>query len=126
VTGSQLAATFNQYFKQSKKVHPPNVARDLRSAKAQNPAPVGEDKGLWYLTNEGERQAAQLIKNVINTPESRPLCGCYPSRPSALICLRSIPTSQILPVRNTICNSGLQVPDRLLQVFIVDERRNRN
>jgi hypothetical protein len=29
------------------------------------PAPVGEDKGLWYLTNEGDRQAEELVKSVV-------------------------------------------------------------
>ena len=66
VSGPQLAATFNQYFKPAGKVHPPNVTRELNKAKVQNPASVGEDKGLWYLTDEGDRQAQQLIQNVLN------------------------------------------------------------
>ena len=60
VSGPQVAATFNHYFKQAGKVHPPNVSRDLGLAKVANPAPVGEDKGMWYLTDEGDRQAADL------------------------------------------------------------------
>jgi hypothetical protein len=68
VSGPQLAATFNQYFKQSGRVHPPNATRELRSAKAQNPALVGEDKGNFFLTEQGERQAQQLIQNVLNPP----------------------------------------------------------
>lgn len=68
VHGAQLAATFNQNFKQAKTVYPPHVTRDLGNAKVQNPAPVGEQKGLWYLTNEGERQAQQLIQSVLNSP----------------------------------------------------------
>lgn len=66
VSGPQLAATFNQYFKQAKRVHPPLVSRELGKAKVQNPAPVGEDKGLWYLTDEGDRQAQELIDSVVN------------------------------------------------------------
>jgi hypothetical protein len=66
VAGPQVAATFNQYFKQAGKVHPPNVTRELGTAKVQNPAPVGEDKGLWYLTAEGDRQAQVLIQSVLN------------------------------------------------------------
>jgi hypothetical protein len=66
VAGPQVAATFNQYFKQSGKVHPPNVTRELGTAKMQNPAPVGEDKGHWYLTAEGDRQAQALIQSVLN------------------------------------------------------------
>jgi hypothetical protein len=66
VSGPQLVATFNQYFKQSGKIHPPNATRDLGIAKVQNPAPVGEHKGLWYLTDEGKNQAKQLIQNVLN------------------------------------------------------------
>ena len=66
VSGPQLAATFNQYFKPAGKVHPPNVTRELNKAKVQNPAWVGEDKGLWFLTDEGDRQAQQLIQSVLN------------------------------------------------------------
>ncbi len=66
VAGPQVSATFNQYFKQAGKVHPPNVTRELGTAKMQNPAPVGEDKGLWYLTAEGDRQAQVLIQSVLN------------------------------------------------------------
>jgi hypothetical protein len=66
VSGPQVSATFNNYFKQSGRVHPPNVTRDLGIAKIQNPAPVGEEKGMWYLTSEGERQAQLLIQSVLN------------------------------------------------------------
>ena len=66
VSGPQLAATFKQYFKPAGKMHPPHVTRDLSRAKVQNPAPVGEDKGLWFLTDEGDRQAQELIKSVLN------------------------------------------------------------
>lgn len=66
VTGLALAATFNQYFKPSGKLHPPNVTRDLAKLKVQNPAPIGEDKGNYYLTGEGDKQAEALIKAVLN------------------------------------------------------------
>jgi len=66
VSGPQIAATFNDKFKPAGRVHPPNVTRDLGLAKIQNPPPVGEDKVMWYLTNEGDRQAQQLIQNVLN------------------------------------------------------------
>jgi hypothetical protein len=69
ISASQLLATFNENFKQAKTIHPPHLSRDLGSAKVQNPAPVGEHKGMWYLTSEGERQAKELIQNVI-TPAS--------------------------------------------------------
>lgn len=65
VSGPQLAATFNQYFKPSGKLHPPHVSRDLARAKVQNPAPIGEDRGAFYLTDEGDRQAQQLIQSVL-------------------------------------------------------------
>jgi hypothetical protein len=68
VSGPQVSATFNHYFKQAGKVHPPNVTRDLGLAKVANPASVGEDKGMWYLTDEGDRQAAVLIQSVLNPP----------------------------------------------------------
>lgn len=66
VGGPELAATFNDKFKSAGKLHPPHVTRDLAKLKATNPAPVGEDKNLWYLTDEGDRQAQQLIQNVLN------------------------------------------------------------
>lgn len=64
VSGPQLAATFNSSFKASGKLHPPHVTRDLAKEKIKNPTPIGEDKGLYYLTDEGKRQAQQLIENV--------------------------------------------------------------
>jgi len=64
VSGPQLAATFNSSFKASGKLHPPHVTRDLAKEKIKNPAPIGEDKGLYYLTDEGKRQAQQLIESV--------------------------------------------------------------
>ena len=66
VSGPVLAATFNQYFKAAGKVHPPLVTRELAKAKVQNPAAIGEDKGGFYLTDEGEKQAEALIKAVLN------------------------------------------------------------
>lgn len=66
MSGPALAATFNQYFKTVGKLHPPNVTRDLAKLKVQNPAPIGEDKGNYYLTAEGDRQAETLIKAVLN------------------------------------------------------------
>jgi hypothetical protein len=66
VSGPVLAATFNQYFKPAGKLHPPNVTRDLAKLKVQNPAPIGEDKGNYYLTGEGDKQAEALIKAVLN------------------------------------------------------------
>ena len=61
----QLSATFNNYFKGSGKIYPPRVSRDLARVKVANPSPIGEDKGLWYLTDEGDRQAQELIRNVM-------------------------------------------------------------
>lgn len=66
VSGPVLAVTFNQYFKTAGKLHPPNVTRDLAKLKVQNPAPIGEDKGNYYLTGEGDKQAETLIKAVLN------------------------------------------------------------
>ena len=66
VSGPQIAATFNQHFKQAGKVHPPLVSRELGKAKIQTPAPVGEDRGIWFLTDEGDRQAQALIQGVLN------------------------------------------------------------
>jgi hypothetical protein len=69
IAAPQLLATFNENFKQAKTIHPPHLSRDLGSAKVQNPAPVGEHKGMWYLTDEGDRQAKELIQSV-TTPAS--------------------------------------------------------
>lgn len=66
VSGPVLAATFNFYFKAAGRIHPPHVTRDLARAKVQNPAPIGEDKGNYYLTDEGGKQAQQLIQNALN------------------------------------------------------------
>ncbi len=67
VSGPQIAATYNDKFKQAGKLHPPNVTRDLGLAKVQNPPPVGQDKDLWYLTNEGDRKAQELVQSVTMT-----------------------------------------------------------
>jgi len=64
-TAPQLVATFKHHFKAAGKLHPPHVTRELTKAKGDNPAPIGEDSGQWFLTDEGERQAKQLIKTVI-------------------------------------------------------------
>jgi hypothetical protein len=68
VSGPQLTATFNQYFKQAGKIHPPHVPRDLGRAKVQNPSPLVEDKGLWSLTTHGESEAQKLIQSLLNSP----------------------------------------------------------
>ncbi|HKV93740.1 MAG TPA: hypothetical protein VJW20_14425 [Candidatus Angelobacter sp.] len=68
VSGPQIAATFNHYFKQTGRIHPPLVTRELGKAKVQNPAPVGEDKGMYYLTSEGDKQAQKLVQDALNPP----------------------------------------------------------
>jgi hypothetical protein len=65
-SGPQLAATFNQGFKQAGKIHPSHVTMHLGRAKMQNPPPIGQDKDNYFLTNEGEKQAEQLIQSVLN------------------------------------------------------------
>lgn len=69
-TAAQLVATCNQQFKAAGKLHPPNVTRELPKAKVLVPAPIGEDKSLWYLTAEGERQAKELVTRALNAPNS--------------------------------------------------------
>jgi hypothetical protein len=66
VAGPQLASTFNQNFKQAGKIHPPHVTMHLGRAKMQNPPPIGQDKDNYFLTNEGDKQAEQLIQNLLN------------------------------------------------------------
>jgi hypothetical protein len=63
---SQLTATFNQQFKSAGKLRASHVSRELGKAKGLNPAPVGEDKERWFLTAEGQRQADELIRSVLN------------------------------------------------------------
>jgi hypothetical protein len=58
-------ATFNEKFKAAGKLHLRNVTRELSKAKVSNPAAVGEDKDLWYLTEEGDRQATTLVAGVL-------------------------------------------------------------
>lgn len=65
-SGPQLAATFNRNFKQAGKIHPPHVTMHLGRSKMQNPSPIGQDKDNYFLTNEGEKQAEQLIQNLLN------------------------------------------------------------
>ena len=67
LSGPQLAATFNQYFKGSGRIHPPHVTMHLNKAKLSNPPPIGEDKGNYYLTDSGDKQAEQLIQAVLNS-----------------------------------------------------------
>jgi|SRR5581483_3831758 len=66
VSGPVLAATFNKYFKPTGRVHPPHVTIKLAKKKMENPTPIGQDKDNYYLTEEGDRQAQQLIQNVLN------------------------------------------------------------
>jgi hypothetical protein len=73
VSSNQLVATYNQHYKASGKLPPNIVSRELAKAKVQNPAWVGEDKTLWYLTDEGERQAQQLVQSVLNPNDSQPI-----------------------------------------------------
>jgi hypothetical protein len=66
ISAAQLTATFNDDFKAAGRLHPPLVTRELTKAKGQNPAPVGEDKEQWFLTDEGDRQAKALVQSVLN------------------------------------------------------------
>jgi hypothetical protein len=66
VSAPQLVGVYNEHFKNAGKLHPPNVTRELAKAKVQNPSAVGEDKGLWLLTDNGERVATELIKSIQN------------------------------------------------------------
>lgn len=62
----RLVDTFNKHFKQSGMITTSNVTRDLGKAKVnETPSPVGEDTtktpSEWYLTQEGEKRAAEMI-----------------------------------------------------------------
>jgi hypothetical protein len=64
-SAAQLVATYNQQFKAAGKFHPPLLSRELSKAKVLSPAPIGEDKDMWYLTAEGERQAKELVGQAL-------------------------------------------------------------
>jgi hypothetical protein len=64
-SAAQIVVTFNEDFKAAGKFHPPLLSRELAKAKVAAPAPVGEDKGQWYLTAEGERQAKELVTEAL-------------------------------------------------------------
>ena len=64
-SATQLVATYNQQFKAAGKFHPPLLSRELSKAKVLSPAPIGEDKDMWYLTAEGERQAKELVAQAL-------------------------------------------------------------
>jgi hypothetical protein len=68
VTAPQLTATWNSQFKAAGKLHPPNVPRELSTAKVSSPAPVGEDKASWFLTDEGKAVAQTLVKEGLGQP----------------------------------------------------------
>jgi hypothetical protein len=68
VGGPCLAATFNQHFKSAGKLHPPNVTRELGRLKSAVPPLVGEDRDLWFLTDEGTRKAQQLVHDALSAP----------------------------------------------------------
>lgn len=61
-SASQLTNTFNAQFKAAGKIHPPHTTRDLGFAKVSSPAPIGEDKGMWFLTDKGKEQAQELVE----------------------------------------------------------------
>ncbi|HSC17978.1 MAG TPA: hypothetical protein VLC74_03595 [Rhizomicrobium sp.] len=65
LTSKQIADTFNKHFKQAGMIMVGNVTRDLGNAKLKKPSPVGEDAthepSGWFLTDEGRRQAQQLV-----------------------------------------------------------------
>lgn len=61
----QIVATFNDQFKAAGKLHPPHVPRELQRAKVEVPTPVGEDKERWYLTDQGERKAQELVAKAL-------------------------------------------------------------
>ena len=62
---NSIAPTFKKHFKQSGKIHPPHVTRELGKAKGQAPALVGEDAAktpsAWYLTDAGKAMGVQLV-----------------------------------------------------------------
>ncbi|QDL99717.1 hypothetical protein FLL57_21445 [Rhodopseudomonas palustris] len=64
-----ISETFNKHFKQAGMVQTGNVGRDLGKLKASSPAPVGEDTTktppVWFLTEEGRRQAQNLVGEAL-------------------------------------------------------------
>lgn len=69
-----IVETFNKHFFEAKTIRVQNVNRDLAVAKSKNKSEVGEDTtthpSRWFLTQEGEKVAAKLITELLNTPPS--------------------------------------------------------
>lgn len=70
VSAPQITQSFNRQFKAAGKLHPPLVSRELARAKVENPALIGEDKDLWYLTSAGQDRAKELISKTLNPSNS--------------------------------------------------------
>lgn len=71
ISGIRIAETFNKHFKQSGTIRAHNVNRDLGKLKVkkQGHPPVSEDTtkdpAVWFLTEEGIRNAQELIAQAI-------------------------------------------------------------
>lgn len=62
MTATQIADTFNKYFREFRVISPSNVSRDLGSERKKNPPTVGSnpDSGTWYLLEAGKTAAKAL------------------------------------------------------------------
>ena len=73
VSGGVIASTFSKHYKQAGLIQTFNVNRDLGKLKIKSsngkPAAVGEDTtktpSLWFLTDEGTRQALELVADAL-------------------------------------------------------------
>jgi hypothetical protein len=73
LSGPVIAETFNKHFRQSGMLKKSNMPRDLRILKQKNPGLVGDNANgspiNWFLTTEGEKEAAGLVAEAKGEPE---------------------------------------------------------
>jgi len=71
LSASGITTLFNKHFRQSGAIIRNNVSRDLGKCKSKVPPWVGEDASkdpsMWYLTDEGDKIARQLVAEATGT-----------------------------------------------------------
>ena len=68
MSATEIAETFNKYFRQTKPIRSTNVARDFGNKKSGANALVSEDPtknpSKWFLTEEGNKYVQKLITDL--------------------------------------------------------------
>lgn len=69
LSSNQISVTFNKHFRQAKMIKNFNVTRDLGKLKTNTETQIYEDTtktpNTWFLTQEGEKQAQQLVLQAL-------------------------------------------------------------